>query len=77
MLRNHADHTHNTVALNNLALIANFLNTSSNFHDSFAFRASSFLIRTGGVLRRVRTDEPVRRKKGLYPGFLCHVIDET
>jgi hypothetical protein len=35
MLGNHANHPHNTVALNDLAFVADLLNTCSNFHDLF------------------------------------------
>ena len=35
MLGDAANHAHNSVALDDLALIADLLNTSSNFHDLF------------------------------------------
>lgn len=35
MLGDAANHTHNTVALDDLALIADLFNTCSNFHDLF------------------------------------------
>jgi hypothetical protein len=35
MLGDAANHAHNSVALNDLALIADLFNTCSNFHDLF------------------------------------------
>lgn len=35
MLGDAANHSHNSVALNDLALVADLLNTCSNFHDLF------------------------------------------
>jgi hypothetical protein len=46
VLRYHADHPHNTVALDDLALIANPFNTSPDFHDSFASTSPSLKIET-------------------------------
>jgi hypothetical protein len=60
VLRNDADNPHNSVALDDLALVADFLDASSYFH----FKISYFQLAAGKRVRQAEAN--CRRKRELY-----------